>query len=159
MCENSIIKDVMTTMGWQDSFVPYASDENKKIMDAIKFFGNTKLDRATVLEAQDKEASRVRELFNSVDGEFDQNLKLLTAHKSQYSTEYHLFKLAEHDDTKFKKMLKEIEKISKEQTLEQENLKSEFRLLIMKSIGRKYDFSHCLFLQMKKKGSVNRLTS
>jgi hypothetical protein len=55
--------------------------------------------------------------------EGDQKLKLLTAHKSQFSTEHHLFKLAEHEESKFKQILKETEKNQKELTEEKENLK------------------------------------
>lgn len=126
MCENDLIRDVMASMGWQDSFVPYASDECKKVMEVIKLLGNQKLERIDVVEKLDKEVLRVHGLFNSVDGEFDQNLKLLTAHKSQYSTEYHLFKLVEHEDSNFKQMLKDTEKTLKEQALEQESLRSKF---------------------------------
>lgn len=152
MCENDIIKDVMTSMGWQDSFVPYASEESKNLMEAIKFLGNTKLERLDLLECQNKEAARVSDLFISVDGEFDQNLKLLTAHKSQYSTEYHLFKLAEHGDSNFKQMLKETEKMLKEQNLEQENLKSKFSLFIQFS----KNFSPLCYSYVDEKENINK---
>lgn len=123
-CENDFIKEVMASMGWQNSFVPITSEENKNLLAGIKFLGTKKLDRIDALEAQEKEALRVGELFNSADNEFDQSLKLLTAHKSQYSTEHHLYKLAEHEEAKLKQLLKETEKSLKELTVHEENLKS-----------------------------------
>lgn len=122
-CSNDLIKDVMASMGWSNSFVPIASDENKKLLDNIKFLGKSKLERIDALESQDKEALRVRELCIGVEYEFDQNQKLLTAHKSQFTTEYHLLKLAEHDESKYKQMLKEVEKSHKELLQLQESLK------------------------------------
>lgn len=125
-CGNDLIKDVMASMGWSNSFVPIASDENKKLLDDIKFLGKSKLERIDALDGQTAEAQRVRELFTTVDNEFDQNLKLLTAHKSQYSTEHHLFKLAQHEESKFKQMLKEVEKTQTELKHQQGNLKGTF---------------------------------
>lgn len=113
----------MASMGWQNSFVPIASEENKNLLNGIKFLGGTKLERIDALESRGNEEQRVRNLFTAADNEFDQNLKLLTAHKSQFSTEHHLFKLAEHEESKFKQILKETEKSQKELTEEKENLK------------------------------------
>lgn len=124
--ENDLIRDVMASMGWQNSFVPIASEENRKLLSGIKFLGRTKLERIDALEGRESEQQRVRNLFTAADNEFDQNLKLLTAHKSQYTTEHHLFKLAEHDESKLKQMLKETEKSQKELTEQQENLKGCF---------------------------------
>jgi hypothetical protein len=121
--ENDLIRDVMASMGWQNSFVPIASEENKQLLNGIKFLGKTKLERIDVLEGRGIEEHRLRKLFTAADNEFDQNLKLLTAHKSQYSTEHHLFKLAEHDESKFRQMLRETEKIHKDLTAQQENFK------------------------------------
>lgn len=120
---DDLIKEVLASMGLQNSFVPIASDDNKKLLDAIGFLGKTKLERIDALETQDKEASRVRLLFNGADNEFDQNLKLLTAHKSQYSTEHHLYKLSEHDESRFKQILKDADKDEKELAAQQEALK------------------------------------
>lgn len=125
-CDNDFIKEVMASMGWQNSFVPLASDENKNLLAGIKFLGTTKLKRIDALEAQEKEALRIGYLFNSADNEFDQSLKLLTAHKSQYSTEHHLYKLAEYEESKYKQLLKDINKSLKELTVEEESLKSDF---------------------------------
>jgi hypothetical protein len=122
-CENDLIRDVMASMGWQNSFVPIASEENKQLLNGIRFLGKTKLERIDVLEGRGIEEHRLRKLFTTADNEFDQNLKLLTAHKSQYSTEHHLFKLAEHDESKFRQMLRETEKIHKDLTAQQENFK------------------------------------
>lgn len=128
ICDNDLIKDVMASMGWSNMFVPIASEENKKLLDAIKFIGQTKLDRIDALEAHNKEAHQVSELLNNVDNEFDQNLKLLTAHKSQFSTEHHLFKLAEHDESMFKQTLKDVTKELKDLEEQKETLKSKPRL-------------------------------
>lgn len=147
--ENDVIKDVMASMGWQNSFVPIASDENKELLAAIKFLGTKKLERIGALEAQEKEAVRVRVLFNGADNEFDQNLKLLTAHKSQFSAEHHLFKLAEYDESKFKQILKDTEKELKESTAQQESLKSIFHFLWMIRA-----FSNPLSLQAKRRKSI-----
>jgi hypothetical protein len=124
--ENDLIRDVMASMGWQNSFVPIATEENKQLLNAIKFLGKTKLERIDVLEGRGIEENRLRKLFTAADNEFDQNLKLLTAHKSQYSTEHHLFKLSEHDESKFKQILKEAEKTHKDLTAQQENFKGFF---------------------------------
>lgn len=124
-CENDLIKGVMASMGWSDSFVPIASDENRDLLDVIKLLGNNKLQRNVALEAQNREVQRVRELFSAADNEFDQNLKLLSAHKSQYTTEHHLFKLSEHEHSKYKQILKETEKSQKELEQHGENLKNE----------------------------------
>lgn len=125
-CENDLIRDVMASMGWQNSFVPIASEENKQLLNAIKFLGKTKLERNDVLEGRGSEETRLRKLLTAADNEFDQNLKLLTAHKSQYSTEHHLFKLAEHDESKFKQILKEAEKSLKDLSAQQEASKGFF---------------------------------
>lgn len=122
---NELIRDVMASMGWSNSFVPIASDECKKHLDTIKFIGKTKLERIDALEDQNKEHQRVHLLLAGVENEFDQNLKLLTAHKSQFTTEHHLLKLAEHDESKYKQLLKEVEKSVKELLQTQESLKGE----------------------------------
>lgn len=122
-CGDDLIRDVMASMGWQNSFVPIASEENKQLLNGIKLLGTTKLDRIDALEGRGIEEQRMRKLFSTADNEFDQNLKLLTAHKSQYSTEHHLFKLAEHEESKFKQILKETEKTQKELTSQQESFK------------------------------------
>lgn len=126
-CEMDLIQDVMASLGWSNSFVPIASEENRKLLDGIKFLGRSKLERIDALEKQDKEKLRVRLLLTSADNEFDQNLKLLTAHKSHYSTEHHLFKLAEHDESKFKQMLKEMAKELTERNQQQKDLKRKFK--------------------------------
>lgn len=152
--EDDLIQDIMASMGWSNSFVPIASDENKKLLANIKFLGKTKLERVDALDNQGIESLRVRALFNTADNEFDQNLKLLTAHKSQYSTEYHLFKLSEHDDSKYKQMLKETEKNQKEMTRDQESLKSK--------LFESYSTFTIIFLsfkQTKKIESMDRLRS
>lgn len=128
-CEDDLITEVMASIGWQNSFVPLATEENKKLFAGLKFLGTTKLERIGAVEVQEKEALRVRELFNSADNEFDQRLKLLTAHKSQYSTEHHLFKLAEHEESKFKQLIKETDKELKELSTHEENLKSKLHVL------------------------------
>lgn len=113
-CEADLIKEVMESIGWSDSFLPIASEKNKKLLGSIKFLGKSKLEHEGAFEAQKKELIRVEELFKYADNEFSQNLKLLNAHKSQYSTEYHLLKLGEHEDAKFKQMLKQVQKEAKE---------------------------------------------
>lgn len=135
MNENNLIRDVMSEMGWQDTFVPYSSDASKKLMDEIKFLGNTKLARVVELENIQNEAFRIEQSLKSADDELDHNLKLLTAHKSQCLAEHHLFKLSEHEESKFKRMVKEAEKSLNEQTLEQKSQISKFK------IGRKLAFS------------------
>lgn len=132
LCEHDYIRDVMASMGWQNSFVPVASEAAKKFLDGIKFLGEKKLERADALELQGKESSRVGALLSTADYEFEQSLKLFTAHKSQYSTEHHLFKLAEHEESKYKQLLKEIEKTEKDLLQEKENYKSEFNLYLEK---------------------------
>lgn len=121
--ENDFIRDVMASMGWSDSFLPIASEENKKLLDAIKFLGKTKLARDDDLETQSREELRVENLLKNVDNEFDQNLKLVTAHKSQYVTEHHLLKLAEHEHSKYRQMSKEIAKETTEFNHSAEKLK------------------------------------
>lgn len=112
--DDLIIKDVMASIGWSDSFLPIATEDNKKLLNAIKLLGKSKLEHEDALEAQQKEILRIGELHKNADNEFEQNLKLISAHKSQFSTEYHLFKMGEHEDKKFKQMLKEIQKECKE---------------------------------------------
>lgn len=122
--DNEFIKDVMESMGWSDRFVPIANDENLKLLDLIKLLGKTKLEKNDTKDHVCVEVSRVREIFTNTDNEFDQNLKLLSAHKSQYTTEHHLYKLSEHENSRFKQMLKDIEKTQEELTQRGESLKS-----------------------------------
>lgn len=122
--ENDLIRDVMASMGWSDSFLPIASEENKKLLETIKFLGKTKLQRDSDLEGQSRETIRIQELLQNAGNEFDQNLKLVTAHKSQFTTEHHLLKLAEHDQSRYRQMSKEIAKETTEFNQAAENLKS-----------------------------------
>lgn len=122
--ENDLIRDVMASMGWSDSFLPIASEENKKLLDTIKFLGKAKLQRDSDLESQSREEIRVQELLQNANNEFDQNLKLVTAHKSQFTTEHHLLKLAEHESSKYRQMSKEIAKETSEFNHAAEKLKS-----------------------------------
>lgn len=122
--ENDLIRDVMASMGWSDSFLPIASEENKKLLDTIKFLSKAKLQRDNDLESQGREEIRVQELLKNANNEFDQNLKLVTAHKSQFATEHHLLKLAEHESTKYRQMSKEIAKETCEFNQTAEKLKS-----------------------------------
>ena len=133
--ENDLIKDVLASMGWHNSFFPVGNDENKKLFKGLEHLGKAKLDGISALETQDTEVSRVSVLLTAASNEFDQNLKLLTAHKSQFSTEHHLYKLAEHDESKFKAILKDTEKTEKELTAQHESLKSNFHFLSFK-LGR-----------------------
>lgn len=122
--ENELIRGVMESMGWSDSFLPIANAKNKKLLDRIKYLGKTKLERDFALEGQQKEEIRVQELLQNADNEFDQNLKLITAHKSQFTTEHHLLKLSEHEESKFRKLTKETAKESNELIQLDEKLKS-----------------------------------
>ena len=122
--DNEFIKDVMESMGWSDRFVPIANDENLRLLDLIKFLGKSKLEKSEAKDHAGQEVLRVKEIFTNTDNEFDQNLKLLSAHKSQYTTEHHLYKLSEHENSRFKQMLKEVEKTQEELTQRGESLKS-----------------------------------
>jgi hypothetical protein len=126
--DNDIIQDVMASMGWQNSFLPVASEENKKLMMRIKSLGVTKLERNDDLVERGNESQRVGSLLNNIEYEFDQNLKLINAHKSQFADEHHLFKLSEHEETKFKKILKELTENEKELKIDQEKLKSRLEI-------------------------------
>lgn len=125
--DTDIIQDVMATMGWQNSFMPIASEENKNLMIRIKFLGRTKLDQIDYLEEKGAESAKAGEQLSTVEYEFDQNLKLINAHKSQFNDEHHLYKLSEHEESKFKDILKEITK----QDLE---LKAENQKLMRKNL-------------------------
>lgn len=129
ICEQEFIREVLASIGWHNSFVPIASEENKRQLEIVKCVSHAKVERNQALDDRGKEASRVGALLHSADNEFDQSLKLLTAHKSQHSTEHHLFKLSEHDDSRFKQTLKDTLKQLKEQEIEQENLNGEPRSL------------------------------
>lgn len=122
--ENDLIRDVMASMVWSDSFLPIASEESKKLLDAIKFLGKARLQRDDDLESQSREEIRVQELLKNADNEFDQNLKLVTAHKSQSTAEHHLLKLAEHEHSKYRQMSREIAKETSEFNQAAEKLKS-----------------------------------
>lgn len=122
--DNDFIRDVMASLGWSDSFLPIASEENKKLLDSIKFLGKAKLQRDNELESQSREEIRVQELRQTADNEFDQNLKLVTAHKSQFATEHHLLKLSEHESSKYRQMSKEIALETNEFNQATEKLKS-----------------------------------
>jgi ribosomal silencing factor RsfS len=122
-CETDLIKEVMESIGWSDSFLPIANDKNKQLLGTIKFLGRSKLEHEGAFEAHKRELIRVEELFKYADNEFSQNLKLLNAHKSQYSTEYHLLKLGEHEDAKFKQMLRQVQKEAKDMRQLEDNFK------------------------------------
>lgn len=128
ICEQDFIREVLASIGWHNSFVPIASEENKTQLEIIKCVSHAKVERNQALDERGKETNRLGALLHSVDNEFDQSLKLLTAHKSQYSTEHHLFKLSEHDDSKFRNILKDTQKLLKEQEADQENLKGNQRI-------------------------------
>lgn len=121
--ENDLIKEVLVSAGFSNSFLPIVNDDNRKLLEAIKFLSKSKLEHEHVLEGERKEVQRVGDLFKTADNEFDQNLKLLNAHKSQYSAEYHLLKLGEHEDSKFKQMAKEVEKEGQELQQKEESFK------------------------------------
>ena len=121
--ENDLIRDVMASMGWSDSFLPIASEENKKLLENIKYLGKAKLERDEELVGRCREETRVEELLQRADNEFDQNLKLVTAHKSQFTTENHLLKLAEHENSKYRQMSKEKEKEMSEFTKNADKMK------------------------------------
>jgi hypothetical protein len=108
--DDLIIKDIMSSIGWSDSFLPIANEDNRNLLDSIRYLGRCKLEREGALERDKHELARVASLYKNADYEFEQNLKLLTAHKSQLSTEYHLFKLSEHEDVKLKQTWKELDK-------------------------------------------------
>lgn len=124
--QEAIIRDVMSMMGWQNSFLPISNEENRRLLERIQIIGEEKLEKAAILDAREKEVTRVSMLRDSADNAFRQNLKLLTAHKSQYSTEHHLFKIAEHEELSLKQSLKKAEKDLKELTLFQEYLRGRF---------------------------------
>lgn len=121
--ENELIREVLVSAGFSDSFLPIVNEDNKKLLETIKFLSKSKLDHESALEGEKRELTRVGDILKTIDNEFDQNLKLLNAHKSQYTAEYHLLKLGEHEDLRFKQMLKEVEKEGKEMHLKEESFK------------------------------------
>ncbi|KAG5682425.1 hypothetical protein PVAND_011778 [Polypedilum vanderplanki] len=123
--ENNLIKEVMESIGWSDSFLPIVNKNNRKLLATIKILSKSKLEHEGAFEAHKKELKRIEDLFKYADNEFNQNLKLLNAYKSQYSTEYHMLKLGEHEDTRFKQMLKQIYIEMKNMKQIEENLKNE----------------------------------
>lgn len=121
--DTDLIKEVMESIGWTDSFLPIVDEENKKLLRLIKFLSKSKLGLISAFEADKRELSRVEELLKNVNNEFNQNLKLLNAHKSQFSAEHHLLKLDEHENSKFKQMLKDVQTTSKNMIEIEENFK------------------------------------
>lgn len=120
--DTDIIQDVMASMGWQNSFMPIASDENKFLMMRIKFLGRTKLDQIDYLDEKGRESQKAGDQFSTIEYEFDQNLKLINAHKSQFNDEHHLYKLSEHEESRFKNILKEVTKQDLELKAENQKL-------------------------------------
>src|SRR5690349_900364 len=95
VCEQEFIREVLASIGWHNSLVTIASEENKRQHEIVNCVSHAKVERNQAIDDSGKEVSRLRVLLHSADNEFHQSLKLLTAHKSQYSTEHHLFKLSE----------------------------------------------------------------
>lgn len=153
--ENDLIRGVMESMGWSDSyndsFLPIANVENKKLLERIKYLGKTKLERDYALEGQQKEEVRVQELVQNADNEFDQNLKLITAHKSQFTTEHHLLKLSEHEESKFRKLTKETVKESDELIQLDEKLKRKGSFFLIKW----HPITFCAFFFIDEKVRIN----
>lgn len=121
--ENELIREVLEAAGFSETFLPIVNEDNKQLLETIKFLSKSKLEHESALEREKKEVLRVGELCKTADNEFDQNLKLLNAHKSQYTAEYHLLKLGEHESLRFKQMMKEVNKESKEMLEKEENFK------------------------------------
>jgi hypothetical protein len=112
---SDFVKDVLKTMGWDDSsFLPIANEENLKLIEMIRILSDDKIKHTESLEERRQEIVRVEDIFKNASNEFDQNLKLLTAHKSQYVTEHHLFKLSEHYNLRWKKEIKDADKQKKD---------------------------------------------
>lgn len=108
---SEFVKDVLKTMGWDDgSFLPIANDENLRLIETIRILNEDKIRHDEELQDRRQETAKVEDIFNNANNEFDQNLKLLTAHKSQYITEHHLFKLSEHENSRWKKEIKSSDK-------------------------------------------------
>lgn len=122
-CDNDIIKEVLASIGWQESFLPVGSDKSKKLLDLMKLLASVKVDRIDALQAQEKESKRVGDLVKSANNEINHSQELLTAHSTDYSTESVLFKLSVNDESQFKKLLKETSVDLKEQEKKQENSK------------------------------------
>lgn len=121
--ENELIREVLEAAGFSETFLPIVNEDNKQLLETIKFLSKSKLEHESALEREKKEVLRVGELCKTADNEFDQNLKLLNAHKSQYTAEYHLLKLGEHESLRFKQMMKEVNKESKEMLEKEESFK------------------------------------
>lgn len=126
-CGSQLIKDVMASIGWQNSFTPIIGEKSKKLLDGIRAMGNAKVDRINAVDFRQKEASKLVALLSSASNEFDQNLKLWTAHKSQFTTETHLYKLAEHDESSYRQSLKEAQKNHKELITQRNDFTRKFR--------------------------------
>lgn len=120
--DTDIIQDVMASMGWQNSFMPIASDENKNLMMRIKFLGRTKLEQTDYLDEKGQDSQKAGEQFRTIEYEFDQNLKLINAHKSQFNDEHHFYKLSENEESRFKNILKELTKQDLELKAENQKL-------------------------------------
>lgn len=119
--DSDIIQDVMASLGWQNSFMPIASEANKNLMMSIKHLGRTKVNQVELFDERGRESLKAGEQLSTIEYEFDQNLKLINAHKSQFNDEHHMYKLSEHQESKFKDVLKEITK--KDLELKKENQK------------------------------------
>lgn len=125
--KESFIQDVLNMMGWNDgNFLPIANENNLKIIESIRVLTESKIQCNEELKERNQELDKVENLLKSGINEFDQNLKLLSAHKSQYSTEHHLFKLAENDCSRWKKQIKEAVKEKNELSQFEESSKRKY---------------------------------
>lgn len=72
---NLHIEKVMQSMGWtDDSFIPFASDENKGLMDALQQLLRRKSDKSALNEQINERVKWLKEHFSNAHADVNQNL-------------------------------------------------------------------------------------
>ena len=126
---NTMVKDVLSSLGWNDGFIPIANENNLKLLSLIKDSTETSTHKQSILQVRQQEVDRVVNLLSNSENEFGHNLKLISALKSQLSTEYHFKKLAEHEHSRLVQEISSVEKSINDLFQQQTSTKNEIAKL------------------------------
>ncbi|XP_055602569.1 coiled-coil domain-containing protein 39 [Uranotaenia lowii] len=116
-------------IGSDGGFIPIANDENRKLLDYVNRLGDRKTAHANKVQASDQRISNLRGHLKNAKVEFDQNLNLLAADKSQVDTEHGLLKLSENESGRLRTLRKEMEHQKSELGCHDERAQKELKRL------------------------------
>ncbi|XP_063697855.1 coiled-coil domain-containing protein 39 [Culicoides brevitarsis] len=110
--DKSLINDLALTMGFklqeENSFFAISNEENKALVKLIDSLTELKSNKTTIINYSNGKLTKLQDALKGTQREFEQNLKLIAAFNNQVSSESHLKKLADQEESRYFQQIEDI---------------------------------------------------